>query len=107
MRAQALRWDVVPVVVQDPVWEQSFPELRSVTVPFADAETGRVVGVRLSPADARARRAAHEERLARLLAELRGVGLDPVLIGTSDRAAIDREFLSWAELRRQARRRGR
>ena len=25
LRALGLRWDVVPVVVQDPVWEQSFP----------------------------------------------------------------------------------
>jgi uncharacterized protein (DUF58 family) len=107
LRVQALRWDVVPVVVQDPVWEQSFPELRSVTVPVADVRTGRLVSVRFSATDARARGAAHERRLERLLSELRSLGLDPVVIGTSDRAAIDREFLAWAELRRQARRRGR
>jgi uncharacterized protein (DUF58 family) len=107
LRALALRWDVVPVVVQDPIWEQTFPELRSVTVPFAEPRTGRVVTARLSAAAARSRRAAHEARLGSLLAELHSVGLDPLVVGTSDRAALDREFLAWAELRRQARRRGR
>jgi uncharacterized protein (DUF58 family) len=107
LRALGLRWDVVPVVVQDPVWEQSFPELRGVTVPFVEPGGARVVAARFTLAAARARRAAHEARLASLLRDLRGVGLEPILIGTTDRAAIDREFLAWAELRRQARRRAR
>jgi len=97
----------VPVIVQDPVWEQSFPELASVTVPFAEPGTGRVVTARLSRSEARARRVANEARLGRLLGELRGVGLDPLVIGTSDSLEIDREFLAWAELRRQGRRRAR
>jgi uncharacterized protein (DUF58 family) len=107
LRALALRWDVVPVVVQDPVWEQTFPQLRSVTVPFFEPGRDRIVTARLTAADARSRRAAHETRLENLLAELRAIGLDPLVVGTDDRAAIDREFLAWAELRRQARRRGR
>jgi uncharacterized protein (DUF58 family) len=107
LRALALRWDVVPVIVQDPVWEQSFPELRSVTVPFIEPGGDRVVTARFTAADARSQRAANEARLASLLRDLRGVGLEPVVVGTADRAAIDREFLAWAELRRQARRRRR
>ena len=41
-RRRALRWDVVPVVVQDPVWEQSFPDVGSVVVPVADPAGGGV-----------------------------------------------------------------
>ena len=107
MRVLALRWDVVPVVIQDPVWEQSFPELPSVVVPFADPRTGRLIEARLSVAEARDRRAAHEHRLRTRLAELVRLGLDPIVIGTSDPVAIDRELLSWAELRKKARRRTR
>jgi hypothetical protein len=107
LRVLALRWDVVPIVIQDPFWEQSFPELPSVVVPFADPRTGRLVEARLSADEARARRAAHERRLRTTLAELVRLGLDPVLIGTSDPVAIDRELLSWAELRKKARRRTR
>ena len=94
LRVLALRWDVVPVVIQDPVWEQSFPELPSVVVPFADPRTGRLVEVRLSAAETRDRRAAHERRLRTTLAELVRLGLDPIVIGTSDPVAIDRELLS-------------
>ena len=106
-RALSLRWDVVPIVVQDPRWEQSFPDAHSVIVPLAEASTGEIVNVRLSPAEAAARRRAHEERLQTLLRDFRVIGLDPVVIGTSDRAKIDSTLLRWAELRRQARRRGR
>ena len=38
--ALELPWDVVPVIVQDPVWEQSFPAVGGVGVPFADPATG-------------------------------------------------------------------
>ncbi|MDX6492563.1 MAG: hypothetical protein QOH02_498, partial [Gaiellaceae bacterium] len=107
VRVTALRWDIVPVVIQDPVWEQSFPELPSVVVPFADPRTGRLVEARLSAADARDRRAANERRLRSTLGELVEMGLDPIVIGTSDPVAIDRELLSWAELRKKARRRTR
>jgi uncharacterized protein (DUF58 family) len=105
LRALTLHWDVVPVVIQDPVWEQSFPELPSVVVPFSQAGSGRLVDVRLSAAETRARRAAHEERLRDLLAGLAQLGLEPVLIGTSDPAEVDSAFLSWADRRRKQRRR--
>lgn len=106
-RALSLRWDVVPVVVQDPRWEQSFPDVDSVIVPFAEPGAREVVSVRLSPADAATRRRLHEERLALLLRDFRALGLDPVVIGTSDRNEIDSALLAWAELRRQSQRRGR
>ena len=34
----AAGWDVVPVVVQDPVWERSFPDVGGVTLPLADPD---------------------------------------------------------------------
>jgi uncharacterized protein (DUF58 family) len=105
LRAAALHWDVVPVVIQDPVWEQSFPELPAVVVPFSEAATGRPVDVRLSAAEARARRVAHERRLGDLITELEQLGLEPVLIGSSVPLDVDRDFLAWAERRRRSRRR--
>ncbi len=52
LRALGFRWDLVPVVVQDPVWEQSFPPVGGLVVPFADPARGRVRKVRLSPREA-------------------------------------------------------
>jgi len=106
-RAVSLRWDVVPVIVQDPVWEQSFPDISSVIVPLADPGTGSIVHVRLSADEAAERGRANAERLRVLVADFGALGLDSVVIGTSDRGEIDRALLRWAELRRQARRRGR
>ena len=107
LRALALRWDVVPVVIQDPVWEASFPELPAVVVPFSDARSGRLVDVRLKATEARERRAAHEQRRRDLMGELAQLGLESVTIGSSDPVEIDVAFLAWAESRRRRRRRAR
>ena len=37
------------------------------------------------------------------LAELTSLGVEPVLLGTSDPHEIDRAFVEWAEARRQTR----
>jgi hypothetical protein len=96
-------WDLVPVVIQDPVWEQSFPDVGSVAVPVADPRSGRSELVRLSRREARELRSRNERRLADLLAELVSLDLEPVLLGTSDPFEIDRAFIEWAELRRLSR----
>jgi uncharacterized protein (DUF58 family) len=101
--AAAHGWDLVPVIIQDPVWEQSFPDLGSVAVPIADPRSGRTELVRLSGKEARELRRENETRLARLLAELVSLDLAPVLLGTSDPYEIDRAFVEWAELRRVSR----
>ena len=98
--AAARGWDVVPVVVQDPVWEQSFPDVGSVTLPIRDPRSGRVELVRLSRREARSLRQRNEARLARLRDELISLDLEPVVIGTSDSFDVDRAFVEWAELRR-------
>ena len=93
------RWDVVPVVIQDPVWEQSFPELAPVVVPFADARTGRLVAVRMTDAEAVRHRVENESRAAELLARLRSLDLEPVLVTTTDRLQVFDAFLEWADAR--------
>jgi hypothetical protein len=95
-----LPWEIVPVVVQDPTWEQSFPPVSSVVVPLADPRTGRLRPVRLSRREAARRRADNEARLDRLLDGLRDFGLEPLLLATTDRDDIYSRFLAWADLRR-------
>jgi uncharacterized protein (DUF58 family) len=98
VRLRNARWDVVPVVLQDPTWEQSFPDVSGVLVPFAD--DGDEAAVRMSRADVKARRAENEARLAGLLRRFRSFGFDSVLIGTSEAAAVDAAFMRWADRRR-------
>jgi hypothetical protein len=94
------QWDMIPVVVQDPTWEQSFPDVSGIVVPLRDARTGRAVPVRLSRSEAVERRAANRDRLERTLGSLRALDLDPVLLSSSDPAEILGSFLAWTELRR-------
>ena len=102
-RVLARRFDVIPVVVQDPVWEQSFPEIGGIVVPFADPATGSPAYAELTRAEAEARRRANEERRAALLRTLRGLDLEPVLVETSDLRSVFSAFLSWVDRRRHAR----
>src|SRR5439155_18270246 len=76
------RWELVPVVVQDPVWERSFPDVGAITVPYADAETGRVVPVYLTRTEAARRRAEHEQRNGDLTLFFRSLGVEPVQVGS-------------------------
>ena len=101
--AVARGWDAVPVIVQDPVWEQSFPDVGSVALPIRDPDGGSTELVRLSRREARQLRARNEARLARLREELVALDLEPVVLGTSDPFEIDRAFVEWAELRRMSR----
>ena len=99
--AEALEmpWDIVPVVIQDPVWEQSFPPVGSVVVPVLDPVSGSVKLLRLSRREASERRRRNEERIEALLNRFTAYGLEPVLLSTTDPDEIFRAFLSWAEQR--------
>jgi uncharacterized protein (DUF58 family) len=102
---QAVRsgWDVVPVVIQDPVWERSFPAVGGIAVPIAHPD-GRPAGlIRLSRRQAERRRQQNQSRHARLVAELAAFGLQAVVLDTSEPAEIDRAFLQWAAQRRRGR----
>ena len=94
------RWDVIPVVIQDPIWEQSFPDVRGIVVPLRDAASGRVIPVRLKGKEIAARRAANEARILDLMAEFRALDMDPVLVSSSEPADLLGAFLQWTELRR-------
>ena len=96
-RALEHGWDVVPVVVQDPTWEQSFPDISGVMTPLADARGGRLRHVRLDAREVEQRRAANERRLASLRGDFVGIGLDPVLIGDADPVAVRIAFLDWVD----------
>jgi hypothetical protein len=103
-RALAYRWDVVPVIVQDPVWEQSFPLIESLVVPFADPVDGRTHAVRLRRGEAEVRRRANEGRLVLLLAELRALSLEPIVIAGSAEPDVQQALTAWGEMRLAVRR---
>ena len=96
-----LPWEIVPVLIQDPVWEQSFPDVSSVVVPLVDPRTGRPKLVRLSRREARERREANEARFAETVTFLEGLGLDPVVVSSSDPEEIYTRFLEWVALRQE------
>jgi hypothetical protein len=98
------RWDIVPVVIQDPIWEQSFPPVGSVVIPLADPETGQLRPVRLRRKEAQARKAANEKRLEQLVHGFRVLDLEPIVISSSEPAEILQAFLSWGDHRLAGRR---
>ncbi|MBD0328719.1 MAG: DUF58 domain-containing protein [Thermoleophilia bacterium] len=100
LRALEHRWDVVPVVIQDPVWEQSFPDVGGIGIPILDAATGRVETLRLSGTEARARRAHNEQRLRALREGLVALGLEPIVLSSPDPREVLEAFLEWADQRR-------
>ena len=77
---------------------------RASALPIADPRTG--AGLARASHGARGRRAARRARgsdCSGCSTSTSSLGLDPVVIGTSDPLAIDRAFIAWAELRRQRR----
>ena len=97
------RWELVPVVLQDPVWERSFPAVGGLTVPYADPGSGGVAPVYLTHAEADGLREEHEMRHEELLRVFRTLGSEPVWIDSHDPGAILGAFLRWADLRMMAR----
>ena len=102
-RALEHRWELVPVVVQDPVWERTFPAVGAITIPYADPATGRVVPVYLTRAEAERRRVENEERNAELTRTFRSLGLEPVQVASHQPGDVLAAFLRWADLRVMAR----
>ena len=97
------RWDIVPVVLQDPTWEQSFPEVDGIVVPLREPRSRRVSSVRLRRKEVAARREHNQSRTQELLDMFRFLDIDPVLVTSNERSAILEEFLIWADLRRTRR----
>jgi hypothetical protein len=102
-RALEHRWELVPVVVRDPIWEASFPDVGGITVPFADPATGATVPVFLSRREARRLREENESRADRLTRVFRSLGTEPVPVESHGPANVLAAFLRWADLRLMAR----
>ncbi|HWL33516.1 MAG TPA: DUF58 domain-containing protein [Gaiellaceae bacterium] len=100
LRALERRWEVVPVVIQDPVWEQSFPDVGGLVVAF-EAPDGVEGGglVRFATDDAEQRRQENEDRRRDLLQRLRALDLEPVLVSSHEHRDVLYSFLTWADQR--------
>jgi uncharacterized protein (DUF58 family) len=98
-RALEHRWEIVPVMLQDPVWERSFPEVGGITVPYADPANGRIVPMYLTDREAAALRREHEERWDGLVRDFRSLGIEPVAVHTHDLGEMLGAFLRWADMR--------
>jgi Protein of unknown function DUF58 len=99
--AFARGWDVVPILLQDPTWEQSFPDISGICVPLADV-SGNLRPALLTRREAARRRSQNEARYASIVQRLENLGLEPVPLGTSDPDAVLEALLAWAGMRRTA-----
>jgi uncharacterized protein (DUF58 family) len=99
MRLVERRWDLVPVVVQDPLWDRSFPDVARLVVPFVDPETGCVARARLNDREVGELRAAHEARYAELRQLFRTAGIEPVELSSDRPQDVLAAFLAWADRR--------
>jgi len=88
-------WDVVPVVIQDPVWEQSFPDVDRIVVPLVGPDGDRRV-VRLRRGESARYRERHAERRHMLLDDLRSLGIGCVLVSDSAADHVLDAFLAWS-----------
>jgi hypothetical protein len=95
-------WDIVPVMIQDPLWEQSFPPLDAIVLPLAGAD-GRRRLVRLRPGESEEVRLEHERRCESLLNGFRSLGMHPILVSSTDEEAVYDRFLNWSSEREFAR----
>ena len=93
------RFEIVPVIVQDPIWEQSFPDVSGAAVPFADAATGHVSLAALREHEAMERREANEARFDELVRDFHALAMDPVIVSSHEHRDVVLSFLSWADQR--------
>jgi uncharacterized protein (DUF58 family) len=93
-------WDIVPVVLQDPAWEQSFPDVAGLVLPIWDTEAQRVRATYLTRRECEERRSANEERFRAIVERFDRLGLDPILLSHGDDDSVYQAFHDWAEGRR-------
>lgn len=99
VRAVEQRLDVVPVVLQDPVWERSFPPVDAFVLRVGDARD-RAEDVWLRTREVRSLRRRHEERWDALLWDFAQVGVEPIVLSSSSPRDVLQAFLSWSDERR-------
>jgi hypothetical protein len=94
-------WDVIPVIMQDPIWEQSFPAVAGALLALADPASGRSHNVRLTEAEVSERRLANETRCEALNEWFETLGVDVVQISSEDPDEVLTAFSRWAIGRRE------
>lgn len=100
----ALGWDIIPVVLQDPVWERSFPDVSGITLPMRDPATQRTSRVRFNEREIDLRRSENETRFANLVVLFERLGCDFVVPQGHDEETIHQAFREWARYRSSNRR---
>ena len=98
-RALEHQWEIVPVVIQDPVWERTFPDVGGITIPYAQPGSGNVVPVYVTEREAARLREEHESRWASLVRDFRSLGIEPVEARSHEYVDLLSSFLRWADLR--------
>jgi uncharacterized protein (DUF58 family) len=99
LEALERRFEIVPVVVQDPIWERSFPDVSGVVVPFAAPVGSSVALSALTEREVREFRETNERRWENLLDAMRALDLDPVVLDSHEPRDVVSSFLSWADQR--------
>ena len=99
LQALERRWDVVPVVVQDPVWEQSFPDISGTSVPVHDPGTGNISYLRMGRREVAERRGLNEARWRRVLDTFLFLDIEPVILSSERPDKILDAFVWWSEKR--------
>jgi uncharacterized protein (DUF58 family) len=99
LQALERRWDLVPVVVQDPVWEQSFPDIAGTSVPVLDPHTGNTSYLRLTRREVVERREQNEARWQRMLDTFDFLDIEPVILSSARPDHILDAFIWWSEKR--------
>jgi uncharacterized protein (DUF58 family) len=103
LKTTAARFDLVPIILRDPL-ESGAPPPLPVTLSIWDRATGRRVETDLTPrrfADLQAHSARH---LAHLTHEFHKVGIDPVVLDSPSVPQCHRTLSAFFESRRRARR---
>ena len=90
----------MPVVIQDPRWEQSFPDVGGLSIPVLDPATATRGTLRLTAREARQRRAENEARLQDLMDLFLDLQLETILLSSNDHEEILGSFYDWADQRR-------
>jgi uncharacterized protein (DUF58 family) len=93
------RYELVPVIVQDPIWEQSFPDVSGTVVPFIAADGSGVSLTAVTEREARGLREQNERRWEMLLHGFRALDMDPVIVESHEPRDVVSSFLSWADQR--------
>ena len=93
------RFELVPVIVQDPLWERSFPDISGVVVPFVAPEGAVTSRAALTEGEARELREANERRWDELLHGMQALDMDPVVVDSHAQRDVVSSFLGWADQR--------